>query len=231
MEDNSRLLYAAAYALCHEASGHVSGAKVNELMLLVNRFAIYSATAGVAGAIPAVGSVVASLSQTALVWTMYIQINKIFDLDFSDSKIKFIGSAIMTNLSVNAGALLLSIAAAAVVSLVPIFGNAASIAICGSIGYIMMYSAAILYLLYLNKVFKAKGVIEISGDKKDEEIIKGILKDTDLNKIIQEAKNNYKKDKQKGAFDASRSSAKCPVCGAQLDESQRFCTNCGFKHK
>lgn len=227
--DNPKL-YAVVYALCDEAFKHLSGEKRDEIIEVIQEFAVFSAAAALAGnVVPEFGGLLTAVAQTGLVWTLYVKINNVIGLEMSKSTAKFIGSAILTNISLNAGTLLLAYAGAIVAGLIPIFGQITAAAIEASLGYILIYLAAVLYLIFLTKVFKEKGKVEVTGDSRDEEIIKGVIKNTNLKDILNEAKNNYKAAQKSGEIDRASKNLKCPVCGEPIDSSKKYCTKCGTK--
>ena len=229
MERNSTL-YAVVYALCDEAFKHLSGEKRDEIIKIIKEFSIFSAAMALAGNIvPGAGSLLTVIGQTGLVWTLYVKINKIIGLEMSDNTAKFVGSAILTNLSLNAGSLLLGYAGAVVAAFIPIFGQFTAAAVEASLGYALIYVSAVLYLIFLYKVFQVKGKIYITGGKEDAEIVKDVIKNTKLEELISEAKNKYKEDKNSGDIDCASKNLKCPVCGKHVDTSKKYCTKCGTK--
>ena len=232
MSKGHPILYSAVYALCDEAFKHLSGEKRDEIIETVKDFAIYSAAAAIAANIlPEAGGILAAVTQTALVWTLYVKINKVIGLEMSENTAKFIGSAMLTNITINAGSLFLSYAGAVAVSFIPLVGQLAAAAVEAALGYMLIYVSAVLYLIFLANVFKIKGRVEVTGDDRDKEIIKGVIKDTNLKDLLKEAKNNYKAAKNSGEIDRASKNLKCPVCGNQIDSKQTYCTNCGTKLK
>lgn len=230
MAQSNSKLYAVVYALCDEAFKHLSGEKRDEIIEIIQEFAIFSAASALVGnLVPEAGGLITAIAQTALVWTLYVKINNIIGLEMSDNTAKFIGSAILTNLSLNAGSLLLGYAGAVAASFVPIFGQFTAAAIEATLGYTLIYVSAVLYLIFLTKVFQAKGKIEITGTKEEKEIIKGVIKNTSLKDLIKEAKNNYKEAKNRGDIDRASKNLKCPVCGEHVDSSKKYCAKCGTK--
>lgn len=230
MAQSNSKLYAVVYALCDEAFKHLSGEKRDEIIETIQEFAIFSAASALVGnLVPEAGGLITAIAQTALVWTLYVKINNIIGLEMSDNTAKFIGSAILTNLSLNAGSLLLGYAGAVAASFVPIFGQFTAAAIEATLGYTLIYVSAVLYLIFLTKVFQAKGKIEITGSNEEKEIIKGVIKNTSLKDLIKEAKNNYKEAKNRGDIDRASKNLKCPVCGEYVDSSKKYCTKCGTK--
>lgn len=230
MAQSNSKLYAVVYALCDEAFKHLSGEKRDEIIEIIQEFAIFSAASALVGnLVPEAGGLITAIAQTALVWTLYVKINNIIGLEMSDNTAKFIGSAILTNLSLNAGSLLLGYAGAVAASFVPIFGQFTAAAIEATLGYTLIYVSAVLYLIFLTRVFQAKGKIEITGSNEEKEIIKGVIKNTSLKDLIKEAKNNYKEAKNRGDIDRASKNLKCPVCGEHVDSSKKYCTKCGTK--
>ena len=230
MAQSNSKLYAVVYALCDEAFKHLSGEKRDEIIEIIQEFAIFSAASALVGnLVPEAGGLITAIAQTALVWTLYVKINNIIGLEMSDNTAKFIGSAILTNLSLNAGSLLLGYAGAVAASFVPIFGQFTAAAIEATLGYTLIYVSAVLYLIFLTKVFQAKGKIEITGSNEEKEIIKGVIKNTSLKDLIKEAKNNSKEAKNRGDIDRASKNLKCPVCGEHVDSSKKYCTKCGTK--
>lgn len=230
MAQNNSKLYAVVYALCDEAFKYLSGEKRDEIIEVIQEFAIFSAASALVGnLVPEAGGLITAIAQTALVWTLYVKINNIIGLEMSDNTAKFIGSAILTNLSLNAGSLLLGYAGAVAASFVPLFGQFTAAAIEATLGYTLIYVSAVLYLIFLTKVFQARGKIEITGSKEEKEIIKGVIKNTSLKDLIKEAKNNYKEAKNRGDIDRASKNLKCPVCGEPVDSSKTYCTKCGTK--
>ena len=83
--------------------GSLSGKQVDNIVSKISAFAIYSAIAGTASVFSGIGSVVAILTQTGLVWSLYVMINKELGISMKEETVKFIASAMLTNLVCNAG--------------------------------------------------------------------------------------------------------------------------------
>lgn len=221
-------LYFAFKGLNEAMKGSLDGTQIESIKETINNFAIASAVASVAAcAIPGVAGVVAALTQAGFVWATYVKINKTLGISMSEHTAKFIGSAIVTNIVTNGGALLVAYAGAAVLSFIPLFGQVASAAIDGALGYIIIYASAIIYLLLISKMMQPNGTIKVGENDSTKRVIQEIIKENDIEDIIKEGRNSYKKAKADGSLDKAKKNPKCPNCGAKVNPSQKFCSDCG----
>lgn len=228
----NHMLYMAFKNLNEAAGDLLNGTKIESIKDTVNNFAISAAVLGAAAdVIPGAGGVLAALAQTGLVWALYVKINKTLGISISEHTIKFIGSAIATNIITSAGALILAYAAAAVMSFIPVFGQAGSAVTHLAIGYILIYAAAVVYLNFLTSTFKANGSFNFDDSEKTKETIKKTIKNSDVKDIIKEGKNAFKEAKDNGDIARAQKELKCPNCGAKITAEQKFCTECGLKLK
>lgn len=224
----SPLLYAAFLKLNEVMKGTLDGTKIESLKNIINTFAIVSAIASMtAGVVPGIAGVIAVLTQTGLVWATYIKINNILGISMTEHTAKFLGSAIITNLVTNASSMLLAYAAATVISFIPFVGQAGAMAINGAIGYIIIYVAATLYLLLISKLIQPDGTLKVAEDDDTKHIIKQIIQENNLNDMIKEGRNSYKKAKADGSIDQAMKHPTCPNCGSDVNPGQKFCSNCG----
>lgn len=122
---------------------------------IVNCIQLHSGLAVAASFIPVGGLDVAAL--TGNIWTMYVRINKLLGISFSENMMKSIGSAVAANLASN-----LAIAGtAAVVKYIPFLGTITGGAVMSVTMYGATIGAAWIYLMAIvNWVKKGKG----SGD-------------------------------------------------------------------
>lgn len=105
--DNS-FLFAVLFALKEQALTDFSNEQLEEVKKTINTFAVYSAATGLAANIvPSVGGLAAAAAQTGLVWALYVKINKALKIDLSENVMKFVGSALLSNLILNAGTLII----------------------------------------------------------------------------------------------------------------------------
>ena len=222
------ILYMAFKGLDEAMKGSLDGTKIESIKETINSYAIASAVSGLAAAvIPGVAGVVALLTQTGFIWATYVKINKTLGISMSEHTAKFIGSAILTNIATNAGALLLSFAGAAVIAFIPIFGQILSAAMISALGYMMVYAAAVIYLQFITKMIQPDGTLKVEENDNTKHIIEDIVKQNNMEDIIKEGRNSYKKAKADGSIDQAKKCPKCPSCGAEVTTAQKFCSNCG----
>lgn len=198
----------------------IKSTQIKNLEQTIREFAIASAVASAAaGVVPGAGGVLAGLAQTGIVWSLYLQINKELGISVKKDTMKFIASAMVTNLLTNVGAYILAILAGSLLSFIPGGG----VVVCGMIGYVVIYTCAILYLQLLTKVMKTKGTIEINNREETNKIIKDVIKNADIKDIVNEGKANFKTVD----LDKARNNPTCPVCHKNITVGQHFCSNCG----
>ena len=170
------LLYLAFKGLNDSMKGSLDGTQIESIKETINNFAIASAIASMAsGMIPGVAGVVAALTQAGFVWATYVKINKTLGISMSEHMAKFLGSAIVTNIVTNAGAMLVAYAGAAIISFIPIIGQVAAVAINGALGYIIIYAAAVIYLMLISKMMQPDGTLKVAEDDDTKHIIQDII--------------------------------------------------------
>ncbi len=222
------VLYLAFKELNESMRGTLDGTKIESIKETINNYAIVSAIAGMAsGMIPGVAAVVAAITQTGFVWATYLKINKALGISMSENTAKFLGSAIVSNIVTNAGALLIAYAGAAIISFIPIIGQVATIAINGALGYIIVYAAAVIYLKLISNLIQPDGSLKVAENDDTKHIIQNIIKENNIEDIIKEGRNSYKKAKADGSIEQARKSPKCPNCGVEVKPGQKFCSECG----
>lgn len=224
----SPYLYLAFKGLNDAMKGTLDGTKIESIKETINNFAIASAVAGLtAVVVPGVASVVAMLTQTGFVWATYVQINKTLGISMSEHTVKFLGSAIMTNIATNAGFTLAAYASAAVIAFIPLFGQAVAAATIAALGYMMVYVAAVIYLMLISKLMQYDGTLEVKENDDTKHIIEELIKQNNIKEIIKEGRDSYKKAKADGILDKAKTNPKCPGCGVEVIPGQKFCSDCG----
>lgn len=226
----SPLLYAAFKELQDASKGALTGTKIESISGIINKYAIYSAIAQMASLAVGIGSVVALLTQTGLVWTTYVKINKELGVSMSENTMKFIGSAVLTNLIANAGIYLVVMVTAWLVGMIPVL-NFAAIAVEVVIAYVLIYASALIYLKLLTEVMRANGSYDLEESEDTEDLIKKIVKDTDVKGVVKEGRNAFKEAKDSGELERVKNNPECHVCGKKITGTENFCSSCGTKLK
>lgn len=208
----------------------LDGTQIEQIKDCIGNYAIAAAVAsGVAGVAPGIAGVVAVLTQAGFVWATYVKINQKLDISMSENTAKFIGSAIITNLVTNAGAFVAMLLGSTLLSFIPIAGTAAAIALNASLGYVLVYAAAVIYLKLITRMVQPDGTLHVAESDDTKHIIRDIIKDTDIKEIVKEGKEAYKQAKDDGSLDKAKNAKKCSQCGVPIQEGQRFCSECGAK--
>ncbi len=193
-------------SLEREASGFLKKENISATEDTIKTCAAIAAVSGVAaGWIPGAGSAIAIGVMTATVWGMYVKINKDLGISIKDNLLKFIASAFVSNLSANVGSIIAALALSFLLSFIPGIGSITSVAVIGILGYVVVYASAVLYIMLLTKLFKAKGSVDnIESEAELKEIIEEVTKEADLKEIIKDGKKAYKEAKKEGDLERTK---------------------------
>ncbi len=210
--------------------GTLDGTKISAIKDTIRGFAIAVALASaVAGLAPGIAGVVALLTQTGFVWATYVKINNTLGISMTKDTAKFLGSAIVTNIALNAGAFIGAVIAAGLLAFIPGLGSAASAAIDAAMGYVLIYAAAIIYLKLITHFVHPDGTVSITESDGTKDVIKDIVRESSMRDIIKEGRESFKEAKKDGSLDKAKANPKCPNCGADIQQGQKFCSNCGLE--
>lgn len=206
----------------------LDGTKIENIKNTIGDYAIAAAVAsGVAGVAPGFAGVAAALTQAGFVWATYVKINKTLDISMSENTAKFIGSAIVTNLVTSAGAFIAILVGSSILSMVPVLGQAAAIALNAGLGYTIIYVSAIIYLKLITRMMQPDGTLHVEESDDTKHIIRDIINKSNIKDMIKEGKASYKQAKEDGSIDKAKNAKKCPKCGAEVKDGQRYCSECG----
>lgn len=208
----------------------LDGTKIEQIKDAIGNYAIAAAVAsGVAGVAPGFAGVAAALTQAGFIWATYVKINQALGISMSENTAKFIGSAIVTNLLTSAGAFVAVLIGSSILSLVPVLGQAASIALNAGLGYTIVYVSAIIYLKLITKLMQPDGTLKVAESDDTKHIISDIIKESNIKEMVKEGKSAYKQANEDGSIDRAMNAKKCPKCGKEVKIGQRFCSECGNK--
>lgn len=206
----------------------LDGTKIEQIKDTIGDYAIAAAVAsGVAGVAPGFAGVAAALTQTGFVWATYVKINKTLGISMSENTAKFIGSAIVTNLITNAGAFVAVLIGSSILSIIPGVGTAAAIALNAALGYTIVYVSAIIYLKLITRMMQSDGTLHVAESDDTKHIIRDIINESNIKDMVKEGKAAYKQAKKDGSIDKAKDAKKCPKCGAEVKDGQKFCSECG----
>lgn len=210
----------------------LNGTKIEQIKDTIGNYAIAAAVAsGVAGIAPGFAGVAAALTQAGFVWATYVQINKTLGISMSENTAKFIGSAVVTNLITSAGAFVAVLIGSSILSIIPGVGTAAAIALNAALGYTIVYVSAIIYLKLITRMMQPDGTLKVSESDDTKHIIRDIIKDSNIKDMVKEGKAAYKQAKEDGSIDKAKKAKKCPKCGVEVKDGQKFCSECGNELK
>ena len=199
----------------------LNGTKIEQIKDTIGNYAIAAAIAsGVAG-------VAAALTQAGFVWATYVQINKTLGISMSENTAKFIGSAVVTNLITSAGAFVAVLIGSSIVSIIP-GAQVVSVAMNAALGYTIVYVSAIIYLKLITRMMQPDGTLKVSESDDTKHIIRDIIKESNIKDMVKEGKAAYKQAKEDGSIDKAKKAKKCPKCGVEVKDGQKFCSECGM---
>lgn len=188
-------LYLALKALADATKNVIEEEKVEKAGKTIQTCAIVSAASGLGASLFPGGSLVLTAVAIGAVWTMYVKINKDLGISISDNTLKSLASAMLSNFITNVGSFIVAIVVTAIIGFIPAL-HILSIPAQTLVAYLTVFSAGILYIKFLTKMFKAKGNFDTSNvDVK--QAAQDIVSETDIKAMLKDVKKSYKEDKSK----------------------------------
>ena len=160
----------------------------------------HSAAAGVAalaaGVLPGAGAAIAAVAATGAVWVMYIRMTKMIGAEIGKNALKFIASAVVSNLAMNAASMV-------ALSFIPGLGAVA----CGVIQFVTVYAAGLIFLNLMTRLFKVQRMdVENISDEEWKTSIKSAMKSVNLGVVFKEAVSLFVEMKRDGTLNTVGSS-------------------------
>ncbi len=169
--------------------------EAEDIAKIINMHALGAATSGAATAwIPGAGATVATAGQAAFIWTMYFRINECLGIKLSKKKLKFLSSAILSNIACMAGTYL----AASAISLIPGVGSVAAVLLMAGAGYAMVTVAGIIYVNLISSLLDAGTNMMDMSDEELKERMEVIMNKQNVKGMMKEAQNEYIKARKAG---------------------------------
>ena len=97
-----------------------------------------------------------------------------------------------------------------------------------ALGYTIVYVSAIIYLKLITRMMQPDGTLKVSESDDTKHIIRDIIKESNIKDMVKEGKAAYKQAKEDGSIDKAKKAKKCPKCGVEVKDGQKFCSECGM---
>ena len=169
-----------------------------EAAKIVEYHAAGSTAASLAAMFPGAGPVVAVAAQTALIYSMYVRINRALGISLSKNKLKSIAAAAVSNIASNASAALLGTATATVLSFIPGIGSGVSTLIMAAVGYASVVIAALTYAGILDRIGTHDG--DNMSEDQLRELVNENMNSRDLNSEMKELMADYRRRRKDGSI-------------------------------
>lgn len=173
----------------------ISEKEADDIAKIISLHALGAATTSAATAwIPGAGATVATAGQIAFVWTMYIRISEHVGIEWSKKKLKFLGSAILSNVASVAGSYL----AATAVSFIPGIGSVTASILMAGAAYGLITIAGIIYLNLMSSLVSSGDDISNISDEELKKKMDEVIGDKDIKSMMKEAQAEYVKARKNG---------------------------------
>lgn len=174
----------------------ISEETAEDIAKIISMHALGAAASGAATAwIPGAGATVATAGQIAFIWTMYIRIGERVGINLSKEKLKFLGSAIVSNLASAAGSYL----AASAISLIPGVGSVAAILLMAGAGYALVTVAGVIYINLMSSLIKTGTDMATMSNEELKAKMAEVMKEQNIKSMMKDAQTEYVKARKEGA--------------------------------
>lgn len=179
-----------------DVPGDVIDAETAEdIAKIISMHALGAAASGAATAwVPGVGAAVGTVGQAAFIWTMYVRISDKVGINLSKKKLKFLGSALLSNLATSVGSYL----AASAISLIPGVGSVAAVLLMAGAGYALVTVAGIIYINLMSNLIKSGVDMTTMSDEELKTKMTEIMKEQNIKGMMKEAQTEYVKARKEG---------------------------------
>lgn len=173
-----------------------------DIAKIINIHALGSAASSAATAwVPGAGASIATAGAVAFIWTMYVRISERLGIKLSKKKLKFLGSAILSNLASAGGALL----AASAISLIPGIGSVAAVVLAAGANYALVTVAGVLYINLMSSLHTEGTDVSAMSDEELKERMKKVMEEQNVKKMMKEAQGEYVKARKEGIVSGEES--------------------------
>jgi uncharacterized protein (DUF697 family) len=145
------------------------------------------------------GPTLATTLSTGFAFSMFYRLNEKFGIKLSKAETKKVANSILHAVVPTIAAPFIS---ATVLSFIPILGNAASILIMSGVCYSATFTAGVIYLKALSEMSKKDGKAKDYSADELEKAAVVIIREIDLDAIVQEAQKIYAVEKEKGVTES-----------------------------
>ncbi len=169
-----------------------------ELSKILKQHAVAGAALGLTAGIPGVGGTLSSMASVASLWTMYARINKALEIKLSDALLKSLATAVVANIATTALGFVGAIAVASAASFIPGIGTASADLIMAAANFALVVVAGTIYLKMIAAICRKGSNPENLSEAELKANIKAAVADSDVDGMMKEASNTYKKAFKRG---------------------------------
>lgn len=163
--------------------------------------ALTAGFASLSGTISGTGGIITTTVSIGIILKMYFSLARMMGIQFGNSMLKALASAIVANLT---GATAAVLAAAATLSLIPGVGSLDAASVIGLTSFCYVYLAGIIYIKMVSNLIKIDQSIENLTDEKKKSPAKGKAGSTNTKVVSKQAAPHLQKRSKKTRRQISR---------------------------